>query len=71
MTTKTIPLADLTDTAIQVLCREIGAVNTARFINQFTTGFGDYTEEHGQFFGDMTVKELSAEIKLARNVNDK
>ena len=66
MTTKAMPLVDLTVTAIQVLCREIGPVNTARFISQFTTGFGNYTEERAQIVGDTTVKELAAEINLLR-----
>jgi hypothetical protein len=70
MTTKTMPLADLTVTATQVLCREIGPVNTARFISQFTTGFGNYTEEREQISADMTVKELAAEIRRARKAGD-
>jgi hypothetical protein len=32
--TSTMPLTELT-TTIKMLCREIGVVNTARFINQF------------------------------------
>ena len=31
------PLAEITQTALKVLYREIGVVNTVRFINQFTT----------------------------------
>lgn len=65
MTTKLMPLAELTVTAIQVLCREIGPANTARFIRQFSRGFGNFTEERDQLLGDMTVKEIAAEIKLA------
>ena len=45
MTTKLMPLAELTETAIRVLCREIGPANTARFIGQFNAGLGNYTEE--------------------------
>ncbi len=33
MTTTTIPLAEITHKAIQILCREIGIVNTVRFLN--------------------------------------
>ena len=32
------PLAEITQTAIHLLCQEIGVVNTTHFLNQFTTG---------------------------------
>ena len=58
-----VPLADLTQSAIHVLCREIGVVNTARFLNQYSLGQGDYTQERQQLFGQMTVDEVVAEVK--------
>ena len=71
MTTKLMPLGDLTVTAIQVLCREMGPANTARFIRQFSRGFGNYTDERDQLLGDVTVKEITAEIRLAGKGDDK
>jgi hypothetical protein len=59
----TVPLADLTQSAIRVLCREIGVVNTARFLNQYSLGQGDYTREREQLFGQVTVDEVVAEVK--------
>ncbi len=58
-----VPLADLTQSAIHVLCREIGVVNTARFLNQFSLGQGDYTQERQELFGRTTVDEIVAEVK--------
>jgi len=66
MVTETIPLADITKEAIRVLCKEIGIVNTVRFINQFTTGYGNYTEEREQLFADMTLDDIVSEIKRKR-----
>jgi hypothetical protein len=66
MTVATMPLTELTTSTIKLLCREIGIVNTARFINQFTIGYGNYTEEREQLIGDMTVDEIVAEIKHKR-----
>ncbi len=60
-------LAEITQSAIHLLCQEIGVVNTARFINQFTMGYGDYTEEREQLFGRMTVAEIVAEIRRERD----
>jgi hypothetical protein len=65
MTTAT-PLAELTVTAIRVLTQEMGIVNTARFLSQFTTGYGNYTEEREQIFGHLTVDEIVAAIKQQR-----
>jgi hypothetical protein len=36
---------EVTQQALAVLIKEIGVVNTVRFLNQFTTGYGDYTAE--------------------------
>ncbi|NJN83262.1 MAG: hypothetical protein HC802_13900 [Caldilineaceae bacterium] len=62
-----LPPAELTATTIRLLCREIGFVNTARFLNQFTTGSGDYTEERELLFGAATVDEIVAEIERKRS----
>ena len=66
MTTKAESVAQITATAITLLSRELGVVNTARFFNQFTTGFGDYTAVRDQILGDATVEEIVAEIKSQR-----
>ena len=59
-------VADITTTPITLLCREIGPVNTARFLNQFTSGFGNYTEERDEIIGASTVDRLLEEIKQRR-----
>jgi hypothetical protein len=32
---------------MRVLFKETSVVETVRFLNQFTTGYGNYTEERG------------------------
>jgi len=66
MTQQVKPLTEITHVAIQVLCKEIGIVNTIRFINQFTTGSGNYTAEREQLFGDLSLDEVVSEIKQMR-----
>lgn len=66
MTANRVSIAEITAKAINILCRELGAVNTVRFLNQFSTGFGDYTQERDQILGDATVEQLVAEIKQRR-----
>lgn len=60
-------VAEITTTAIALLCRQMGPVNTARFLNQFTPGMGDYTAEGDDLLGDSSVDEIVEEIKRRRN----
>jgi hypothetical protein len=43
--------------------QEMGIVDTVRFLNQFTTGYGDYTEEREALFKDLTLDEILAATK--------
>lgn len=63
MTVQPKPLAEVTRQAIEVLARELGAADAARFVNQFSTGYGDYTAERDALFGQKTLEEIVAEIK--------
>ena len=67
---ETKPLNQITQEAIQVLYQKIGVVNTVRFLNQFTTGYGDYTAERDALFADMTLDDILTEIKLERKQDD-
>ena len=60
------PLAKITQEAIRILFREIGVVNTVRFINQYTTGYGNYTKERRELFADQTLDDLVSQIKQRR-----
>jgi hypothetical protein len=60
------PLAQITTEALGVLYREIGIVDTLRFVSQYTTGGGDYTAQRDELFGGMTLNEVTSEIKRRR-----
>jgi hypothetical protein len=64
------PLAEVSRRAIEVLCRELGAVDTVRFLNQFTTGHGDYTAERDTLFAGETLDQIIADIKKAKPGKD-
>ena len=66
MMLETKPLNQITHEAIQVLYQEIGVVNTVRFLNQFTLGYGDYTAERDTLFADLTLDDILTAIKLER-----
>ena len=60
---QTKPLSEVTQQALAVLIKEIGVVNTVRFLNQFTMGYGDYTAERDTLFADLTLDALLAAVK--------
>ena len=66
MTVNIKPLAEVTHRAIEILCRELGAADTMRFINQFTNGHGDYTAERDALFAGETLDQMIADIKWAK-----
>jgi len=66
MTVEMKPLAEVTQKAIRVLIQELGPVDTVRFVNQFTVGYGNYTEERKRLFAGMTLDEIVSEIKRGK-----
>lgn len=67
MTLPIKPLAEINHEAFRVLSREIGLANTLRFINQFTSGTGNYTEERREQFAGMTLDDILTEVKRRRS----
>jgi hypothetical protein len=63
MTIETQPLTEVTRRAIEILSRELGTADTLRFMNQFSTGAGDYTAERDALFENATLEQIVAEIK--------
>lgn len=57
------PLVDLTNEAIGILMRELGAADTLRFLGQYTNGRGDYTEERRAWVDSMSLDEILGEIR--------
>jgi hypothetical protein len=66
VTVEVKPLAEVNQEAIRVLIQELGPVDTVRFVNQLTLGYGNYTEERQQLLADMTLDEIVSEIKRAK-----
>ncbi len=57
------PLSQITQEAIALLMKEIGIANTLRFLNQFSPGYGNYTEEREAQFKDLTLDELLQQMR--------
>ena len=66
MTTHLQPISELTQRATKALIKEVGVIDTIRFLNQFRAGTGNYTVERDQLFKNLSVKDLIKEIKAQR-----
>ena len=51
----------------RALLRELGPVNLVRFLQQFETGYGDYTQERYDWLDQYTVEEIAQDIQKGRD----
>ena len=58
MKTKAMTMEDIRSEGIEILGREIGPVNAIRFLQQFDSGKGNYTEQRRKYLGKMKVKDI-------------
>ncbi len=72
MITDTRPLIEITQDALRLLYRELGLVETVRFLNQFTDGFGNYTDQRRTWTEGLTFEEAVSDIRAyqARRPDD-
>ena len=66
MTTQVQPISEITQRGTNALIKEIGVVDTIRFLNQFRAGSGNYTTERDKLFAGLSVKDIIGEIKSQR-----
>jgi len=69
MTTHVNPISEVAQRATNALIREIGVVDTIRFLNQFRTGAGNYTVDRDELFRGVSVKDIIGEIKSQRRTS--
>jgi hypothetical protein len=66
MSTVIRPIADIDRRAREILIRDLGIVDTLRFLGQFRTGSGNYTTERGEWLDNLPLKEIVTAIKSKR-----
>ena len=66
MTIQLKPLSEVNHQAIRLLSEKLGIADTFRFVNQFTTGHGNYTEERDALFGHLTLDDIVSAIENKR-----
>jgi len=57
------PMFIINENATKILAQEIGIVDTLRFINQFSFGCGNYTEERRKIIDTMSLDDILAGIE--------
>jgi len=66
MTPRRRALVEITHAGLAALTRDLGVADTARFLAQFTSGFGDYTRERDALFRSLTADELEVALRASR-----
>ena len=60
------PLSEINQQATEILVREMGIVDALRFFSQFSSGAGDYTKERKQWLDNLSLEQITSEIKAKR-----
>jgi hypothetical protein len=66
MSTNIKSLSEINQQAFQLLYKQLGVVDTVRFLKQFTSGYGNYTQEREVLFGQKSLDEIVTEIEKRR-----
>jgi hypothetical protein len=66
MNTETRPISEISRRATHILFREMGIVETIRFLNQFSVGSGDYTKEREKWLGDISLDDALSQMKAGK-----
>jgi hypothetical protein len=53
-------------TGLRALSRDLGAVGLVRFLQQFETGYGDYTAERHLWLRESSAEEIARAIEQRR-----
>jgi hypothetical protein len=70
MNTQARPVSEISRQATHILFKEMGVVDTIRFLNQFSVGRGDYTRERDNWLGDISMDDAIAQIRAKNQAQD-
>ncbi len=66
MSIQTINPSRIRRAGLEALINALGPVGMVRFLQQFETGYGDYTEDRDKWLGETDVQQMVKEIRLRR-----
>ena len=71
MTTHYLTLSEIRTIGFEALLRELGPVDTIRFIQQYETGRGNYTRDRRKWLPKKSVKEIGKQVMKERHTKFK
>lgn len=60
---QTMTLAQIREKGLEALSQHLGVVGMVRFLQQAEMGWGNYTQERGQWLGDPDLNEVVQRIQ--------
>ena len=66
MTTPNMTLEQIRLTGLEALMSKLGPVATVRFLQQFETGYGDYSTERHRWLDEIDVQTAVKQIRRRR-----
>ena len=66
ITLNTHTTSEINQKATHILFDQMGIVDSFKFLNQFTLGNGNYTEERSDLLKDLSLDEIIIDIKARR-----
>ena len=70
MITTATPLNEIQQLGLQALLDRLGPVGMVRFLQQFETGYGDYTAERENWLTETDLDTLVSQIQRQKLDND-
>jgi hypothetical protein len=71
MTTENLTLYEIRTIGFDALMRELGPAGAIRFIQQYESGYGDYTRDRKKFLPKKPVREIGQQIIKQRQSKTK
>lgn len=65
MSTRLLALDNIKIRGMEALTRELGASGMAHFMQQFSTGYGDYSKDRHQVIDQLNVDDVWTALKKA------
>lgn len=71
MTTENLTLYEIRTIGFDALMRELGPAGAIRFIQQYESGYGDYTRDRKKLLPKKSVREIGQQIIKQRQSKTK
>ena len=61
--------SELRERGFRALSDALGWINAVRFLREYDSGSGNYTEERATLLPDLSIEELTAEVERIQDAN--